>query len=147
VPKRATQAGWIRVLLFLVIVTVVAAAGVMYAAQTGRIQLTNLPLPLLNNQSATLSGTVSIGPSSPVCISGQPCSRVLANYMLEARDASGNLAATTKTDSNGDYTMNLAPGTYTISTLPKVGIGEPGRQVTVKSGANHFDIVFDTGLR
>lgn len=97
--------------------------------------------------TATVTGTVTEGPTTPVCMVGRPCDQPVANHTLEAIDASGKIAAQTTTATDGSYTLKLAPGNYTLVLVPKLGMSVNGSQLTAVSGAQTHNIAVDSGLR
>jgi hypothetical protein len=97
---------------------------------------------------ATLAGTVTEGPTTPVCVSTVPCERPVANHTIEAINSTGSVVATNETSSSGQYSFHLEPGRYTLVLVPKIGLpGTPNDQVDVKAGANTFNLSVDTGLK
>lgn len=137
-------------LLLLIAIIAVFVSLMWYGYQSGRFD--NVPfMPMLlhrvgDKNIATLTGTVTAGPTMPVCIAGKPCTKVVNDRIINAEDANGNVVATAMTDKNGVYTMYLAPGKYTLVSVPAIGL-RPSQQVTVASGMNHFDMQLDTGIR
>jgi hypothetical protein len=73
----------------------------------------------------------------------------IANVTVVVRDSSGNTVATTNTDANGRYSINVPPGTYTVAvTNPPQGFTPTLTQpnpINVGSGQN-IDTV-DFGFR
>jgi len=107
---------------------------------------------------ATLSGTVTYGPTAPNCqyprqcpsvyCGNTQCNQPLANHQIQALDASGNIKAQATTDKDGKYSMKLAIGHYSLKLVPTVGLGGGTTYpVDVKAGANTFNIAADTGIR
>lgn len=137
-------------LLLLIVIFAIFTSLMWYGYQSGRFD--GVPfMPTLLHQVGdkkvgTLTGTVTAGPTMPVCIAGKPCTRVVPDRIINAEDVNGNVVATAVTDKNGVYAMYLAPGTYTLVSVPAIGL-RPSQQVTVISGMNHFDMQLDTGIR
>jgi len=96
-----------------------------------------------------LRGTVTRGPTSPVCVAEQPCSGPAVHLtLLFWRD--GRVVARTTTDLIGKYRIALPPARYRVSrtTAPNVGRGLEPVLVRVTSG--HYttvDFSIDTGIR
>ena len=103
--------------------------------------------------NGTLSGKVSIGPICPVEQIDNPCPTPPEAYasreFLVNKD--GKTVTSFYPDSNGDYSVSLAAGTYSVIPA-KTGIGYASKDlpanVTIKSGSTvtlHIDV--DTGIR
>jgi hypothetical protein len=96
-----------------------------------------------------LQGTVSAGPTCPVERVDSPCPPRPLSAEVDAKDASGRLAATTRSGSDGHYRLMLPPGTYTLtvaSTGPFPRCPTPTGTVVAGSSAT-VDIHCDTGIR
>ena len=105
------------------------------------------PLQPVTDQ-ATLTGTVTTGPTSPVCKNGDSCSSVVTGRTVEAKDASGLVVSTSAIDANGKYSLTLKPGHYTLSLSAKVGMGNvTSGQVDVVAGNNSLNLTVDSGIR
>lgn len=100
---------------------------------------------------AILAGTVTKSPTRPVCSFDAPCSIPVENQTIELLDAQSRVVARTQTDGNGNYSFQLAPGTYNLVFVPAIGIpgkGQPTYTVTVATGENNYNIEnIDTGMR
>ena len=92
-----------------------------------------------------LHGTVTIGPTSPVCRVDEPCTKPAANAMLSfARP--GFATHRLRTDSAGRYRVSLAAGTWTLRTT--LGIRPaPLRFVVPHAITATHNFSFDTGIR
>jgi hypothetical protein len=91
-----------------------------------------------------LHGTVRIGPITPVCRAGTPCTRAAAGAVLTF--ARGSTIRRVRTDRAGRYRIRLAPGTWTVRT--NVGMRLTPLTVLVPRAASatrNFSI--DTGIR
>src|SRR5207244_103105 len=62
-----------------------------------------------------LQGTVSAGPTCPVERVDSPCPPRPLSAEVDAEDASGNLAGSTSSGSDGQYQLALTHGTYTLA--------------------------------
>jgi hypothetical protein len=94
-----------------------------------------------------LQGTVTRGPTMPVCRSGEPCSAPAAQIVLVFRRS--GVAVRTRTDTQGRYRVTLAAGTWQVS-LVRRGIGmaiEPERVRAVPGRMRTVDLSIDTGIR
>jgi hypothetical protein len=67
---------------------------------------------------------------------------------LELVFTSGGASLTAKTDSGGDYSIELPSGTWTVGTTSYVRIITGPRTLSVRAGASIVaDYVVDTGIR
>ena len=96
-----------------------------------------------------LYGRVLISPAYPVCQEGVPCTRP-AGHVLLRFSRSGRVVATTRTQTNGTYSVALAGGTYAVSTpAPKSGLPSlTPRKATVPRD-RYARVIFklDVGIR
>jgi len=97
--------------------------------------------------TGTVSGRVTAVPCAPVEQAGQVCAgRPVPGLEI---DFSGNGASvSTRTGSGGDYSIELAAGTWkvTLRSYERIISGPPA--VTVTAGANVVaDYVIDSGIR
>jgi hypothetical protein len=91
-----------------------------------------------------LHGTVRIGPTTPVCREGVPCSKPAAHLLLSFNRGRAHVQA--RTDTLGRYRVRLAPGTWTLST--RVGLRPtPIRFVVPRAQSAKRDFSIDTGIR
>ena len=91
-----------------------------------------------------LHGTVRIGPTTPVCREGVPCSKPAAHLLLSFNRGQAHVQA--RTDALGRYRVRLAPGTWTLST--RVGVRPtPIRFVVPRALSAKHDFSIDTGIR
>lgn len=133
----------IRRYLFALAALLLVVAGVWAVSRMGlRVGLHGVSLV----QDAVISGTVTEGPTMPICRTDTPCTRAVANHAMEISDSRGSVAAHTVTDAQGRYAVQLPPGTYTVTLVPRIGMGRPAMLV-VSKGVTHYDITFDSGLR
>jgi hypothetical protein len=97
----------------------------------------------------TIVGHVTLGPIMPVCREGVPCDGVYKGAKVEVRTKSGTVVAQTKSDDNGDFRIDVAPGAYTITIavdamLPSCSTAEV---VVSKGQTATANIDCDTGIR
>jgi carboxypeptidase family protein len=99
----------------------------------------------------TLKGRVTRGPLAPVERVGIPNSAPVAAARLEITTSTGGKITTVGSDSDGEYSAQLAPGTYLVTvTWPAGAFNRPNlpATVTIKAGeSTHLDIRLDTGIR
>ena len=146
---NSSQRGIAYLTTMLVLAFIAASlAGGTYIYQAHAKDGTNVITRIVDtlHGTATLTGVVTVNPVSPVCIADKPCTAAITNHTIEALDLSGNIAASTKTDSKGKYTLRLHPGRYTLVLVPAVGLGV-GTPVLVVGGTNVVDVTLDSGIR
>jgi hypothetical protein len=102
-------------------------------------------LPLLAAVASVLvHGVVLIGPTTPVCREGIPCSKPAAHVLIEFTQASKIRMATT--DARGRYSVRLEPGTWTVLATRGVRT-TPSRFVVRHVVSQRRDFALDTGIR
>ncbi|GEM_PF-1099851 len=107
----------------------------------------------INLGTATVSGHLNIGPFCPVMREGELCPVPVEAYTSRAvlvYDITGkNLIAKKSFDTNGNYSLSLAPGTYLIQIDEKSPFYQKApEKITLKNGqtlTHNFDV--DTGIR
>jgi hypothetical protein len=99
-------------------------------------------------QTGTVSGRVVAIPCAPVEQPQQPCGgRPAANLELTFTNAGGASVAST-TDSNGNYSVQLDPGTWKVATKGYMRLLSGPPSVTVKAGETVVaNYVVDSGIR
>jgi len=149
--RRAAQQGvaGVGVVVAMLLLVLVCAIGVMVVRghhPTSSNEKSNVQTD--SATSAILSGVVSQGPTAPTCTDNMPCYSPVADRTLEALDANGSVAATTKTDSAGKYSLRLKPGHYTIKLTPPMGSSAlNGNEVNLTSGSHELNLTVDSGIR
>jgi hypothetical protein len=94
----------------------------------------------------TLTGMVSRGPITPVCVAEQPCSGPAPNVTLLFM-RNGAVAGRTVTNAAGHYTLRLQAGSYTVRRS-NTGRNLDPSHATVRAGrTSHVDFFIDTGIR
>lgn len=96
-----------------------------------------------------LHGTITRGPTTPVCQVGKPCSEPMAGAVLVFR-RNGLIAARARSDASGHYSVRLVLGTYVVSTAvrPKIGTGVKPQTITLRRAVStRIDFFVDTGIR
>ncbi len=96
-----------------------------------------------------LHGTVTRGPTTPVCRVGVPCSAPAVGAVL-VFSRTGHTPARVRAGAGGLYSIRLAPGYYTVTIgqMPRIGFGIRPNQVHVTRGSfARLDFSIDTGIR
>jgi hypothetical protein len=93
--------------------------------------------------AAILFGSVTIGPLTPVCRVGTPCSGPAKSASLVFTHRSRRVVA--HTDALGHYRVTLAPGTWQVRA--SVGMRTTPSSVLVVSGTHRENFAVDTGIR
>jgi carboxypeptidase family protein len=100
-----------------------------------------------------LTGDVVAGPTCPFERVGQSCPpRPVPNREIQILDANGAVAATTKTDASGHFSLSLAPGAYVLHVaIVRGGMGvsqvTPGNVTIAEGKSTYIKIELDTGIR
>jgi carboxypeptidase family protein len=97
-----------------------------------------------------ITGRALAGPMCPVMIEGQPCPDKPVQVTLTVLNSSGGKVTTFQTDSEGKFTVDLAPGVYTLQVERTEGVyfGGADQQVTVVEGQyTPVTVSVDTGIR
>jgi hypothetical protein len=92
---------------------------------------------------AVLYGSVTIGPTTPVCRVGVPCDKPAAQVALSFTRLGHTFAA--KTDGAGAYRIKLAPGIYAVRA--SAGMSMHPRNINVRGPSTHLNFSIDTGIR
>src|SRR5437764_15373468 len=100
-------------------------------------------MPLAVIVAGVLWGTVSIGPLTPVCRVGTPCSGPAKHATLTF--SRPGRAVSTKTDDAGRYRVTLPVGTWSVRA--SVGMRMTPTSVAVRAGTHHVTFAVDTGIR
>jgi len=101
----------------------------------------------------TISGDVVAGPMCPVERADTPCPpKAVTNRQVTIATTSGATAATTKTDGNGRFSVNVAPGAYVVQVLAGPGMlglrqDTPGDVSVTANQTSTIHIELDTGIR
>src|SRR5262249_24780805 len=105
--------------------------------------------PSPGGEMGSLHGTVTRGPTTPVCRKGIPCSEPASGARLgftpnRGKPTSAVVAA------DGSYSVSLAPGVYMVTVVPPASIGRGlgPNVVRVPAGQTRtVDFTIDTGIR
>ncbi len=93
--------------------------------------------------SALLHGAVTLGPVTPVCRVGVPCSKPAVRVVLTF--TRGTHAVRVRTDAHGRYAVALVPGTYAVRA--SLGMRITPSTVTARAGRHLRRFAIDTGIR
>jgi hypothetical protein len=100
-------------------------------------------MPLAVLVAGVLWGTVTVGPTTPVCRAGTPCTAPAKNATLTFSRAGRVVSA--KTDAAGHYRVMLPAGAWSVSA--SVGMRIAPVSVLVRSGTHRENFAVDTGIR
>jgi hypothetical protein len=128
-------------------------AGLQLRLNTQRFAWETNPtgLPVMASGGTGIEGVTMLGPTTPVCRVGVPCSRPIG-ATLSITDATGRVILSVASGADGHFRADLPPGTYTLLPLPlQPGTFYPhAMSLTVNVGPGaytHVDVVYDTGIR
>jgi hypothetical protein len=91
-----------------------------------------------------LFGTVREGPTSPVCIAGEPCTRPAVGAVLTF-SRGGTVAGRVTVKADGSYRIRLAAGWYTVRASRRRL--EPATVHVRATRPARIDFSLDTGIR
>jgi hypothetical protein len=94
-----------------------------------------------------LHGTVTKGPTTPVCREGVPCSAAAQVTLVFRRPGHVYRA---RSAPNGRYEIRVPAGYYSVSTVERIGIVRNIRPHAVHVRRGHvdkLDFAIDTGIR
>jgi hypothetical protein len=96
-----------------------------------------------------LTGTVTRGPTTPVCKVDEPCEAPAAGFVLSFQRAGAAAPVRTRTDAEGRYRVALPAGIYTVAGPARaIGRGVVPMRVHVRAGhLDRIDFSVDTGIR
>jgi len=97
-----------------------------------------------------LHGTVTRGPTVPVCRAGQPCSAPAQVTLVFRRTGPAPRILRTRSSTTGAYRITLPAGYYTVTTAERIGTTRNIRPQRVHVRAGHQDALnfhIDTGIR
>jgi hypothetical protein len=104
--------------------------------------------PAAGPPASLVTGTVAVGPISPVAQPGVPATRAVPRMTVEALRGD-QVVATAYTDREGRYEFRLQPGTYLIRAQSDKYISrQASKTVTLSRGQKlTVNLAFDTGIR
>lgn len=91
-----------------------------------------------------LHGTVTIGPLTPVCRTGIPCSKPAPRVTLTF--ARAGRVVRTRTDTRGRYRISLPAGTWSVRASVGMFV-RPGTVVVPRVASATRNFAIDTGIR
>lgn len=157
---------WLMLGLLLVSVTLLALAACAPASGATKQLSANgnntpgtatfTPTPTQGTSSSadqgTLNGSVVAAPACPVASPDRPCPpKPVPGRQVTVKTPAGTVVATVTTDKNGQFSVNLAPGTYTVQMIPGSSpfpIQRDPMIVTIVAGKTvSVQIVLDSGIR
>jgi hypothetical protein len=92
-----------------------------------------------------LRGTVTIGPTTPVCRAGRPCTKPATGVVLTFTRGPRHVSTTTDRGS-GRYRVRLAAGTWSVRASAGMRI-TPAAVKVVAAQTRVRDFSIDTGIR
>ena len=96
-----------------------------------------------------LHGTITRGPTTPVCQVGTPCTAPMADAVL-VFTRNGRVIARARSDAHGRYSVQLRVGTYSVSMAvrPKIGSGVKPQMIRLSRAVpTRINFFVDTGIR
>jgi hypothetical protein len=93
--------------------------------------------------AGVLWGSVTVGPLTPVCQAGAPCSGPARHATLTFTRAGHVVSA--RTDGAGRYRLTLPTGTWIVRA--SVGMRTTPATVVVHAGTHRANFAVDTGIR
>jgi hypothetical protein len=99
--------------------------------------------------AANVHGTLTRGPTQPVCLAEKPCSAPAPGVVLVFSKAGKDVKRAT-TDRVGHFALRLSPGTYRVRVLRRVRLGTsltPKRFRVPEIGVVVLRLELDTGIR
>jgi hypothetical protein len=122
----------------------IAIAALLAAAACGAYAF---PGASSTTANGTVRGQVSVVPCAPVEQAGQPCTgKAVEGLALDF--TSGSTTITGTTDASGNYTVELAAGTWQVSVKNYMRIVSGPHTITVHAGDNIVaNYVIDSGIR
>src|SRR5262245_41582716 len=100
-------------------------------------------MPLAVLAAGVLWGSVTIGPTTPACREGTPCSAPAKHATLTFARAGRRVSV--RTDASGRYRVTLPTGTWAVRANVGMRIAPP--TVAVRGGTHHDNFSIDTGIR
>jgi hypothetical protein len=99
----------------------------------------------------TIRGSVLLAPTCPVETTESPCpGRPLAQVPVRVVDADGDVRASSVSDDDGAFTVDVAPGSYLLTASIEKDPARSVKPVRVMVGAGevvHADVLVDSGIR
>jgi hypothetical protein len=129
-----------RVLLVTVLLSLTLLAGCARGSSEGS-----------DERLGTIRGSVLLAPMCPVESTESPCpGRPLAGVTVRVVDADGDVRASAVSDDDGAFTIDVAPGSFLLTTSIEEDSARSAEPVRVAVGAGevvHADVLVDSGIR
>ena len=98
--------------------------------------------------TGTVTGQVLAAPCTPVEQAGAPCERPVANGDVTFTSEATHVVVVTRTDSSGDYSLQLAAGTWHVSFKGLMRVISGPNPVKVEAGKTVVaNYLVDSGIR
>jgi hypothetical protein len=124
---------------------VLGLVGSVYSPKASAVRLTSSVTQLKGPQG--VNGQVLYGPISPVC-GGEIACYMPVQTSVTVMNSRGKTVATVATDENGNFSVKLKPGLYTLKNGDLLSLLHFSQQVTVVSGQySQVTINIDSGIR
>ena len=108
-------------------------------------------VPITNTSNSGISGTVTIGPTCPVQrIPPDPqCADRPYQAGFNVTNQSGQIVKSFTSDANGKFSVDVVPGTYTISSATNQALPRfsPQTVLVTKDKYTIINLQFDSGIR
>jgi hypothetical protein len=99
----------------------------------------------------TIGGSVLLAPTCPVETTESPCpARPLAGVPVSVVDADGNVFASAVSGDEGEFAIDVAPGSYLLTASIEEDPARSVKPVRVEVRAGevvHADVLVDSGIR
>lgn len=156
--KRRYSVGgrWWHALFMLVMLACLAplvACGVSVQGTSGASDTPSASSTPSAPAHGTLDGEVVASPTCPVESASNPCApKPVTSRAVAIVGSNGQNVAKTTTDGQGHFSLELAPGTYTVKVaiIPgMVGMRQvtPAKVTIISGQTTKITIVLDTGIR
>ena len=138
-----TPTGWLQRLLLALL----TSALLVVSSSCGD------PSPSQPERTATIAGTARSGPTCPVATDppDPACAdRPVAGAVVVVRAPNGDEVERVSTETDGDFTVEVPPGTYRLEPQPVEGLlgTAPAVDVVVgPEGSSGIVLAYDTGIR
>ena len=100
-------------------------------------------MPLALVVAGVLWGSVTVGPTTPVCRVGAPCDGPARHVTLTFVRSGRSISA--RTDARGRYRVTLRTGSWAVRA--SVGMRVAPSAVRVRAGTHRQNFAIDTGIR
>ncbi|WP_160142450.1 carboxypeptidase-like regulatory domain-containing protein [Arthrobacter sp. SLBN-100] len=98
-----------------------------------------------------IKGHVTVDAGCPEIINATPCTAIPLPARITIRDAAGTMVRETTANDQGDFQLELQPGTYQLHAVNPSGApmpSAPPENVVVEAGSfTEVKVAFDSGVR